>query len=471
MSAPFDLAVIGSGPGGYRAAVFGALRGLRVVIIERGQWGGCCLNRGCVPKKDWYHSARLLAAQRHFAGRGIDGTLSGDLGRAWEHQHRVVGTVRDSYRSYLKHLKVESREGHARFLGPEAIEIEGANGRETIEARHSIIATGSAPIVPEPFALQEGRVLSTDTLFDRPPPPGRRVAVVGSGVIATEFAFILQMLGREVTWLTRSPPLSRLRFSPQALSTLREQLAAQGIEARRVQRYESAVHEHEQMTITADGDRFETDWVLLGTGRRPFTEDLGLDRIGVDTDSKGFIRRSETLQTAAPNVYAIGDVAGDWMTANHALSDATIAVENILGGNQRRQDGRFVPMVVYSAVEMARLGLDEDTAEDEELEPAVGFAAFETSPRALGQDEPEGFVRLIGDMDSGALLGGEIIGGDAGELIHLLSLAPDRDTALAWLARGTWNHPARAEEVLNATETLASKWHLQDSIFGPPGGD
>jgi len=127
--------------------------------------------------------------------------------------------------------------------------------------------------------------------------------------------------------------------------------------------------------------------------------------------------------------------------------------------------------VVYSAVEMARLGLDEDTAEDEELEPAVGFAAFETSPRALGQDEPEGFVRLIGDMDSGALLGGEIIGGDAGELIHLLSLAPDRDTALAWLARGTWNHPARAEEVLNATETLASKWHLQDSIFGPPGGD
>ena len=468
MNTPFDLAVIGSGPGGYRAAVLGALRGLRVVIIERGEWGGCCLNRGCVPKKDWYHSARMLAAQRHFAGRGIDGKLSGDLGRAWEHQHRVVGTVRDSYRGYLKHLKVESREGHARFLGPEAIEIEGANGLETVEARHSIIATGAAPIVPEPFVLQEERVLSTDMLFDRPPPPGRRVAVIGSGVIATEFAFILQMLGREVTWLTRSPPLSRLRFSPQALSTLRDQMAAQGIEARRVQRYESVVHENERMTITADGDRFEADWVLLGTGRKPFTEDLRLDRIGVTTDSKGFVQRSETLQTAALNVYAIGDVAGDWMTANHALSDATIAVENILGGN-RRQDGRFVPMVVYSAVEMARLGLDEDTAEDEELEPAVGFAAFETSPRALGQDEPEGFVRLIGDMDSGALLGGEIIGSDAGELIHLLSLAPDRETALAWLARGPWNHPARAEEILNATETLASKWHLQDSIFGTPG--
>jgi dihydrolipoamide dehydrogenase len=467
-SEAFDLAVIGSGPGGYRAAVLGALRGLRVAIIERGDWGGCCLNRGCVPKKDWYHSARMLAAQRHFAGRGIRGVLYGDLGRAWEHQREVVDTVRNSYRSYLMHLKVRSLEGHARFLGPETIEIQGADGVQTIQTRHSIIATGASPIVPEPFRLREGRVLSTDMLFDRAPPSGQRVAIIGSGVVATEFAFILRMLGREVTWLTRSPPLARLGFSRQALSTLKNQLAARGIEARRVRGYDSVTQENDRVIITADGGRLEVDWVLLGTGRRPFTEGLGLDRIGVATDEEGFIRRAQTLQTTAPNIYAIGDVAGHWMTANHALSDATVAVDNILGGNRRRQDGRFVPVVVYSAVEMARLGLDEDTAEDEELEPAVGFAAFETSPSALGQDEPEGFVRLIADMDSGALLGAEIIGGDAGELIHLLSLAPDRATALAWLARGTWNHPARAEEILNATETLAAKWHLEDTIFGTP---
>ncbi len=465
MSGTFDLAVIGSGPGGYRAAVLGALRGLRVVIIERAQWGGCCLNRGCVPKKDWYHSARFLAAQRHFNSRGITGTLSGDLSQAWEHQRRVVDTVRDSYRSYLKHLKVQAHQGHARFVAPDAIEIEGPDGVETIKATSSIIATGATPIVPDPFELHEGRVLSTDALFDQPPPPGRRLAIIGSGVVATEFAFILRMLGRDVTWLTRSPPLSRLGFSPQALSTLKEQLAIQGIEARRVTHYESVALEGNRVIITADGDAIDVDWVLLGTGRRPYTENLGLEQIGVETDSRGFIHRRETLQTAIPNIYAIGDVAGDWMTANHALSDATVAVDNILGDARRKQDGRFVPTVIYSAVEMARLGLNEDAAEDEELEPAIGFAAFETSPCALGQDEPEGFVRLIGDMDSGALLGGEVIGGDAGELIHLLSLAPDRETALAWLARGTWNHPARAEEVLNATETLASKWHLEDIIF------
>lgn len=469
MSDVYDLAVIGSGPGGYRAAVLGALRGLNVVIIERGEWGGCCLNRGCVPKKDWYHSARLIAAQRHFEGRGIRGALSGNLDQAWAHQHDVVATVRDSYRSYLKHLKVRALEGEARFVGPEEIEVNGAGGVQTLRARHSIIATGAAPIVPEPFTLAESRVLSTDMLFDQPPPEGQRVAVIGSGVVATEFAFILRMLGREVTWLTRSRPLARLGFSPQALSTLERQLAVADVHPQRVPGYASVLAGDSGIRITTTDDRhFDVDWVLLGTGRRPQTDGLGLDGIGVSTDRHGFVQRNEMLQTTIPNLYAIGDVAGHWMTANHALSDATIAIENILNQNSRRQDGRFVPMVVYSAVEMARLGLDEDSAEDEDLEPAVGFAAFETSPRALGQDEPEGFVRLIGDMDTGALLGGEIIGGDAGELIHLLSLAPDRDTALAWLARGTWNHPARAEEVLNATETLASKWHLQSAVFGTP---
>ncbi|AGA35038.1 Dihydrolipoamide dehydrogenase of pyruvate dehydrogenase complex [Thioalkalivibrio nitratireducens DSM 14787] len=466
MTGTFDLAVIGSGPGGYRAAVLGALRGLDVVLVERDRWGGCCLNRGCVPKKAWYHSARLIASQHTFAARGIRGSLAGDLAAAWNHQRGVVDRVRESYRAYLKHLKVETRAGHARFAGPGEIDILGAEGSDTVRARHTIIATGAAPIVPEPFRLASARVLTTDDLFDRAPPAGARVAVIGSGVVATEFAFILQLLGREVTWLSRSRPLARLGFSVQALTTLNERLQAQGIEPRRIRAYAKAEIGRDTVAITTEsGERFEVDWVLLGTGRQPVTADLGLERVGVGTDRRGFIERGPTLQTAAAGVYAIGDVAGDSMTANHALSDATVAVANILG-EDRRQDGRFVPTVVYSAVEMARLGLNEDMAEDEGHEPAVGFAAFETSPRALGQDEPEGFVRLIGDLDTGALLGGEIVGGDAGELIHLLSLAPDRETALAWLARGTWNHPARAEEILNATETMAAKWQLQDPIFG-----
>ncbi|WP_018138809.1 MULTISPECIES: NAD(P)/FAD-dependent oxidoreductase [unclassified Thioalkalivibrio] len=467
MSETFDLAIIGSGPGGYRAAVLGALRGLNVVIVEKGDWGGCCLNRGCVPKKDWYHTARTVAAQRHFEGRGISGSLTADMDRAWDHQKDVVTEVRNSYLGYMKHLKIQYRHGTARFRDAETLEVATEDGTETIQARHTIIATGATATVPAPFTTEPGRVLTTDMLFDDKPPAGKRVAIIGSGVVATEFAWIFHHLGKKVTWLSRSKPLSTQKFSPQALGTLKEQLAADGIEPVRVKGYDQVETSDNGVTITdSEGNSFEVDWVLLGTGRTPHTEGLNLDEIGVKIDARGFVKRRPTLQTDVDNIYAIGDVASEWQTANHALADATIAVENIQNGNSREQDERFVPIAIYSAVEMARLGMDEDDAEDDELEPAVGFAAFETSPRALGQDEPEGFVRLIGDMDTGALLGGEVIGSDAGELIHILSLAPDRDTALAWLARGQWNHPARAEEFLNATETLASKWNLKSEIFG-----
>ncbi|MBD3619289.1 MAG: NAD(P)/FAD-dependent oxidoreductase [Chromatiales bacterium] len=463
----FDLAVIGSGPGGYRAAILAALRGLSVAIIEKADWGGCCLNRGCVPKKDWYHTARLVAASRHFAGRGISGELAADMDKAWDHQEAVVKTVQESYVDYMKRLKVTSFEGHGRFVDATTIAIDGQDGTREIHAKHSIIATGGTAYIPEGFEAVPGKVLTSDMLFDERPPSGKRVAIIGSGVIATEFAYIFSLLGKEVVWLARSPMLRKLPFSPQAMGTLRSALETHGIELRQGCRFESIDTSGEGVTIhRGDGETVEVDWVCLGTGRVPHTEGLDLENAGVETDARGFVKRNDQLQTAAGNIYAIGDVASDWMTANHALSDATVAVDNIIDGNTRKQDGLWVPLVVYSAVELARLGMDEDMAEDEELEPAVGFAAFETNPRAMGQDETEGFVRLIGDMDSGALLGGEIIGADAGEIIHLLSLAPDRHTALKWLASGTYNHPARAEELLNATETLASKWGLADEIFG-----
>jgi dihydrolipoamide dehydrogenase len=470
MSEHFDLAVIGSGPGGYRAAVLGALRGLEVAIIEKAEWGGCCLNRGCVPKKDWYHTARLVAGQRHFTGRGIEGTLSASMDKAWEHQETVVATVRRSYLDYMKHLGITAIEGAARFVDAGNIGISRTDGgHRRIRARHSIIATGATPVVPNPFEAVEGKVLTSDMLFDTPPPKGRRVAVVGSGVVATEFAFIFAMLGKEVVWLSRSAALRKVPFSPQALGTLRTAFGEHRIAHHQGLSFKSVDTTGDCVVITlGDGERVEVDWVCLGTGRLPHTQGLDLDAAGVKLDENGFVKRNARLQTDAGNIYAIGDVAGPWMTANHALSDATVAVENIITGNTREQDPLQVPVVIYSAVELARFGMDEDMAEDVDLEPAVGFAAFETSPCALGQDDTAGFVRLIADMDTGALLGGEIVGAEAGELIHLLSLASDRQTALAWIASGRFNHPARAEEVLNATETLASKWGLTDRVFGTP---
>lgn len=466
MSARYDLIVIGSGPGGYRAAVLATLRGLNVAIVERAQWGGCCLNRGCVPKKDWYHSARLVAAARDSAARGLHGELHADMNGAWDHQRQVVTTVRGSYLDYMKRMGITAYQGYAALQDAQTVRIARDGGEVlTLHSDYTILATGSVPSAPEGLAPVPARILTTDMLFDERPPAGERVALIGSGVVATEFAFIFTQLGKQVEWLTRSAPLHRTRFSPQALSTLKVAFRRHGIAPRLCQVKSAQVHGDGVRLVLESGEMVDVDWVCLGTGRAPNSAGLGLERAGIGTDGAGFIRRNAFLQTDAPNVYAIGDCASASMTSNQALADATVAVHNIIAGNTRRQDDQWIPLVIYSAVELARIGLDDEQAEDAGLEPAVGFAAFETSPCALGQDDVDGFVRLLGDMDSGALLGGEIVGTEAGELIHLLSLAPDRDTALRWLASGRYNHPARAEELINATETLASKWGLKEYVF------
>ncbi len=465
----FDLIVIGSGPGGYRASVNAALRGLRVAILEKGDWGGCCLNRGCVPKKDWYQAARTLAAAPGFAERGIRGQLRGDLRAAWDHQEAVVAKVQESYVEYMKRLHMEAIRGVGTLESAHTVRVSDADGAvRRITAGSIILATGSRPSCPEPFERVPGRVIDTDALFDEPPPAGDRVAVIGSGVIATEFAFILTQLGKEVHWLARSRPLRRVPFTPQAIRELRQAMDAHGVNLREdvapraISVDEAGVH----LQLEADAEPLTVDWVLLGTGRRPNTEGLGLEALGIEVDARGFIRRNAYLQTSVPTIYAIGDMGSPDMTANHAMNDAAIAVDNICQGPRRARDELWTPMVVYTAIEMARIGMTDDLAEDAEHEPAVGFAAFETSPCALGQGDPAGYVRVLGDMDTGALLGGEVIGSEAGELINLLALAPDRETALHWLSSGAYNHPARTEELGNAVETMAHQFGMDDMIFG-----
>jgi dihydrolipoamide dehydrogenase len=459
----FDLVVIGSGPGGYRAAVLGALRGLSVAIVERDAWGGTCLNRGCVPKKTWYETARAAAANARYGARGLRGRLEPDLAQAWQHQHEVVRTVRESYVDYLRRLGVRAHAGTARFLDAHTIEVAG----ERIAARQVIVATGSSPDIPPQLPLHPGRILSTDDLFDQPVPAGRRVAVVGSGVVGTEMAFILAMLGCEIAWLAGRAPLAGDGFGPAALRVLNEALAAEGIGPRAGSRPLGAEVRGNAVALRLPGDAtIEVDWVLLGTGRVPNTTSLELARAGIATDAAGFIVTDAHLRTSQPHVFAIGDCAHPEMTANHALADATVAMANVFAPGSARRDAASVPHAVYSAVELARVGLSEDEAEARGLEPAVGFGGFEANPAALASDEPRGFVRIVADHDAGTLLGAEVAGLEAGELIHVAAPLVGRADGLRTLAGLRYNHPSLAEEFLNAVETLAAKWGMEHAVFG-----
>ncbi|WP_414039563.1 dihydrolipoyl dehydrogenase family protein [Acidithiobacillus sp. M4-SHS-6] len=464
-----DLTIIGSGPGGYRAAVLAALRGQKVAIVERATWGGTCLNRGCVPKKDWHETAKWIEQSRHYAQRGVIGPdLTGDMNQAWEHQHQVVETVRGSYMDYLKRLGVQLLDGRGSFQDPQTIVVQNPDGdSQQIQTRYSIIATGSTPALPQGIQTVPGKVLTSDMLYDEAAPAGKRVILIGGGVIGTEFAYIFRQLGKDVQWLVNSPSLSHTQYSPQAKDTLKAALHALDIHAQEHFRVSRVAHDAQGVTVFAeDGQSVQGHWVLLATGRQPFTQGLGLENTAVNLDEQGFVATDIYLETAEPGVFALGDVVGPIMNANQAMSDAQIIVHNLLSKEKMARNPAWVPELVYSAVELARIGLDEDTAEDEGFEPAVGFAAFETSPRALGQDDTAGFVRLLADMDSGELLGGEIVGRDAGELIHLLANSGNRQEALRRIAETRVNHPSRAEELVNATETLAARWGLEEQIFG-----
>jgi len=450
----FDLLVIGSGPGGYRTAVLAAQHGLSVAIVEKDAWGGACLNRGCVPKKTWYSSARLAAAAPGFAERGLRGTLVPDLAAAWRYQRKVVETVRTSYVDYLDRLKISRLHGAASFVDGTRVKI----GKETVEAGNVVVATGSRPVLPQSLRGLS-RVLTTDDLFERELPAGSRIALLGGGSVGAEMAFILPRLGLEVVWLTGGEPLRQSRFSASARRRLNEALAADGVTARSGSRPLGAAQDSRSVRLELPGGKTKrVDWVLAGTGRRPNTESLGCEAAGIELDEGGFVGVDQAQRTSAPRVYAIGDCANAAMTANHALAEASVAVASIVSPASAPGRAGWVPEVLYSALELASAGATEDELEARDAEYAVGFSAFAANPAALGEGSAEGYVRLLVDPQRGSLLGCEITGADAGELIHLAQPGGADGPLLERMARARFAHPSRSEEFLNASEALIASW-------------
>ena len=453
-----DVLVIGAGPGGYVAAIRAAQRGKKVVCVEREHLGGVCLNVGCIPSKAVINAGKAAKkARKQLPEMGVEvGDVKVDIEKMIAWKAKIVGRLTGGIGHLFKHHGVEHVAGTARFTGPTTVEVTSAGGdTQQIQATDVIIATGSRPIELKPFPVDGKHVLgSTEALeIDRIP---KKVLVIGGGYIGLEIGTWLRNLGVEVVVVeaTKSllpgqdPELVKVVFRALKKSKVRVHLETFA------EKYEPTEDGVAVTIRTKRGhDTVEADWILSTVGRRPNSEDLGLDEIGVTVDGQGFIVVDEKRQTTCPHVYAIGDVAGQPMLAHKASREGIVAAEAICG-LPTEADWRCVPAVIFTEPEIASVGLTEAQAKEAGYDPVVGKFPFSANGRALSLGEADGFAKIVSDKETELVLGVHIVGPEASELIAEGTLAIEMAARVEDIAATIHAHPTLPEAVMEAAEAV-----------------
>lgn len=454
----YDLVVIGSGPGGYKSALIAAQLGARVALVERGLPGGNCLNHGCIPKKTLVHLAALLEDVSGLRGRGLTGELHGDFRAAVLHKDEVIKGFRDQFPNWLQRLKIDFIRGNAGFLDARSVAVRPLDRSErerTLHADRVILATGADPLAHPLLPFDGHRILSSRELMDIADKPPASLLCLGAGPVGVELSFVLHQFGSRVTLVDQaSRILNKPGIPDRAGNLLEAKLRRMGVMVHKgttVQHVSTQSGSGVDVTFT-NGSAGHYERILVAIGRRPHTEALGLANAGVETTGTGFIVTNEYLETNVPGIYAVGDVKAGPMTANAALHDAKVAATNAVEGNLVRINYHRVPMVIDSALEIAAVGLSEERAEEAGFEPDVARASFRASPKARARNDAEGFIDVVYDEETGQLLGGCIVGPEAGEQIHVLTAACQSQRGLWFLKDLNYTHPSWCEELENAVD-------------------
>jgi dihydrolipoamide dehydrogenase len=449
----FDVIVIGSGPGGYVAAIRAAQLGFRTACVEREFLGGTCLNIGCIPSKALLDSTERLSAMQHLLPkRGITASnIAVDLAKLMAFKDDVVKKNVAGVGFLFKKNKIEHLKGHGRITAPGTVEVKAAEGTvQSYSAKHILIATGSAPVqIPSlPF---DGKYImsSTEALSISEIP--KRMIVVGGGYIGVEMGSVWSRLGSDVLvleFLPRILPASDIEMA-KALQRLLEK---QGLKFRFETIAQSATVENGKVKVNwKSGDQTgteEVDRVLVCVGRRPVTDNLGLAEIGVAIDKKGFILVDKHYQTNVPGIYAIGDVIGGVMLAHKAEEEGVAAVE-LMAGKFGHVNYRNCPSVVYTHPELAAVGLTEEEARAQG-EINIGKFPFTANGRARGMDELDGFVKIIADAKTDKILGVHILGAHASDMIAEPTVAMEFGSSAEDIARSFHAHPTLPEAIKEA---------------------
>ena len=446
----FDLIVIGSGPGGYVAAIRAAQLGMKVACVEREYLGGTCLNVGCIPSKamlDSSHKFKLLKHGLTRQGIRIDGNVALDLPGMIKFKADVVQKNTSGVGFLFKKNKVEHVKGHGKITAAGKVEVEG----KTLLAKNILIATGSAPIQIPSLPFDGKNIISSTEALELTELP-KRMLVVGAGYIGVEMGSVWSRLGTEVLVLEFMPNILPASDKEMALA-LQKLLEKQGIKFRFNTSAQGVEIKDGRIKVTfKSGDETgseEVDKVLVCVGRRPVTDNLGLKEVGVAMDAKGFVQVDHRFATNVPGILAIGDVIGGIMLAHKAEEEGVAAVE-MMNGRHGHVNYHACPSVVYTSPQLAQVGYSEDEARNAGHEIKIGKFPFTANGYARATDETDGFVKIIGDARTDRLLGVHILSSHAAELIAEATVAMEMAASVEDVARSFHPHPTLEEAIKEA---------------------
>jgi dihydrolipoamide dehydrogenase len=466
----YDVVVIGAGPGGYVCAIKAAQLGLKTALIEKREtYGGTCVNVGCIPSKALLHATEMLVeAQHNFDTLGIEiSKPKSNLAKLMAHKTNVVEQNTKGLVFLMKKNKIDTFHGTGKVLGTGKVEVAGADGKtQTIDTRNIVIATGSdvAGIPGVAVDFDEKVIVSSTGALSFDKVPGHLV-VVGGGVIGLELGSVWARLGARVTVVEYLDTILG-GMDSEVAKQFQRMLAKQGMEFRLGAKVTAVARSGKGATVTfepvkgGEAETVEADAVLVATGRKAFSDGLGLDAVGVSLDERGRVQTDGHFQTSVPGIYAIGDVIAGPMLA-HKAEDEGVAVAEIMAGQAGHVNYDVIPGVVYTTPEVASVGKTEEELKKAGVDYKVGKFPFTANGRARANLETEGFVKVLADKASDRVLGVHIVGAGAGEIIHEAAVLMEFGGSSEDLARTCHAHPTMSEAVKEAAmATFAKPIHM-----------
>jgi len=450
----FDVAIIGSGPGGYVAAIRAGILGLKTALIEKDSFlGGTCLHRGCIPTKALLHTAEIYDAIKHAGDIGIQTSgASLDIAKVHAHKQGIVDKFSKGIGFLMKKRKVEVFTGLGSFVDANTVRITAAGGAaENIRAKHIIIATGSTPAHLPHLKPDGTTIIDSDMILKMLEVP-KSLAVIGSGAVGTEFASVFASFGTQVHLIELLPRLLPIE-DDDCSAQLERSLKARGMTCYTSTEVTQARVQKGSVTLTLkQGDQtkeLEVAKVLVATGRKPVLDGLNHEAVGVKMNGR-FVQVDEFLRTSVANIYAIGDVTASPALAHVASREGILAVDHLAGKHVQTINYLAVPNCTYSAPEVASVGLTERAAREKGYDVRVGKFPFSALAKAAIVGDPSGFVKIVADKRYDEVLGVHIIGPKATEIIAEAALGMKLETTVEEIANTVHAHPTLAEAMLEA---------------------